>query len=198
MRPNISTKIESIMNTENESLWPSNWWNRLEGELFTLRSLFVLFAAWAFLFVPSWLGLVVHGNWHSMLSHNAQTLAMMVPILIVLVSYIAFVMLVDARKTKQGSWTWLALSEFIDRYGGREEVFAAVNNERVQHHGAEFAVAVLESYNGGGPYRILLVKLFDRLEFRNKNVPVPQLLLATDGHGRPFETDSLLPVATPA
>ena len=143
------------------------------------------------------MGLVVYSNWHSMLLGNAQGVALMVPAILVLVGHLVFVLVVDAKKNKQGRWQWLTLCEFIDQYGGREEVFVAVCNERARHPGAEFAVAVLESDNGGGPYRILLVKLFDKPEFRNKTAPVPQLLLMADGFGRPLNP-GLVPVAAPA
>ena len=197
MVPKVSPAIESIMDTENESLWPSNRWNRLEGQLFTMRTLKVAAVAYALLTLPFWMGLVVYSNWHSVSPDNAEVVAFLLPALLVSMGHIVLVVLIDAKKTKRGRWQWLTLYEFINKYGGREEVFVAVCNERARHPGAEFALAVLESYNEGGPYRILLVKLFDKLEFRSKNVPVPQLLLAADGHGRPL-SPGLVPVAAPA
>src|SRR3989344_5645062 len=143
------------------------------------------------------MGLVVYSNWHSMLLGNAQGVALMVPAILVVTGHIGFIVLIDAKKAKQGRWKWLTLYEFVNQYGGREGGVVVVNNERAKHPGAEFAVAVLESYNEGGPYRILLVKLFDKPEFRSKNVPVPQLLLAADGFGRPLSS-GLVPVAASA
>ena len=142
--------------------------------------------------------LLMYSNWHGASPDNAEVVAFLLPAILVSMGHIVFVVLIDAKKTKRGQWRWLTLYEFINRYGGREEVFVAVCNERARHPGAEFALAVLESYNEGGPYRILLVKLFDKLEFRSKNAPVPQLLLAADGFGRPLNPGSLVPVAAPA
>src|SRR3989344_1746903 len=102
MVPKVSPAIESIMDTENESLWPSNRWNRLEGQLFTMRTLRVVVIAYALLALPFWMGLVVYSNWHSMLLGNAQGVALMVPAILVVTGHIGFIVLIDAKKAKQG------------------------------------------------------------------------------------------------